>query len=155
MAPEHEHEHQHGEVSIAIDAKTHIVRGGPTPVANLRALVSPPMPADDVLWLDILDAQDEPLEPAGTITVVDGMRFFTEVETITIRIDRVAYEVTAKKMTGAELRALPSPDVPADRDLWRDVPDKRDVKVQDEDVVRLHDGTRFFTAPGRINPGAC
>ena len=35
-----------------------------------------------------------------------------------------------------------------------DVPDKRDIKIQDEDVVRLTDGTRFFTAPGRINPGA-
>jgi hypothetical protein len=57
-------------------------------------------------------------------------------------------------MSGAELRALPSPDVPADRDLWRDVPDKRDVKVQDEDIVHLKDGMRFFTAPGRINPGA-
>ena len=57
-------------------------------------------------------------------------------------------------MTGAELRALPSPDVAADRDLWRDVPDKRDVKLQDEDIVRLKDATRFFTAPGRINPGA-
>lgn len=156
MAPDHEHDrqHEHGEVSIAIDTKPYIVRGGPTPVAHLRALVTPPMPAEDVLWHDILDAQDEPLDPAGTITVVDGMRFFTEIETITIRIDRVVYEVTARKMTGTELRALPSPDVPADRDLWRDVPDKRDVKVQDEDVVRLHDGTRFFTAPGRINPGA-
>ena len=81
------------------------------------------------------------------------MRFFTEIDAISIRIDRVDYEVFKRKVTGAGLRAVPSPGVAADRDLWRDVPDKRDVKVQDEDVVRLKDGMRFFTAPGRINPG--
>lgn len=152
MAPEQQHEH--GEAQIHVDKVVHIVRAGDTPVARLRALRTPPMTDEDVLWHDILDAQDEQLDPAGRIDVVDGMRFFTEIEAISIRIDRVAYEIESRKMTGAQLRALPSPDVAADRDLWRDVPDKRDVKVQDEDVVRLRDGMRFFTAPGRINPGA-
>ncbi len=47
------------------------------------------------------------------------------------------------------LRTVPSPDVAADRDE----PDKRDVKVQNEDVIRLTDGLRFFMAPSLINPG--
>jgi hypothetical protein len=38
-------------------------------------------------------------------------------------------------MTGAELRAVPTPAVAGDRDLWLDVPDGRDRKIQDDDVV--------------------
>lgn len=142
------------KVTVFIDAEPYNTHAGPTPVAVLRQLRKPPVPEGKEIWLDIEDAQDELLDDARNLDVVDGMRFFTEIDAITIRIDRVDYEVYTHKMTGAELRAVPSPDVAADRDLWRDVPDKRDVKVQDEDVVRLKDGTRFFTAPGRINPGA-
>lgn len=142
------------KITIHIDKQPFKVKPGPTPVATLRQLPEPPVPADRDLWLDVDDAQDEILDNAASIDLVDGQRFFTEIDGITIRIDRIEYEVFKRKMTGAELRALPSPDVAADRDLWRDVPDKRDVKVQDEDIVRLKDGTRFFTAPGRINPGA-
>lgn len=142
------------KITIYIDAEPYKIAPGPTPVEKLRRLPEPPVPAGKDLWLDIDDAQDELLEDAATVNAVNGMRFFTEIEPITIRIDRTDYEVYRRKMTGAELRVVPSPDVAADRDLWRDVPDKRDVKVQDEDVVRLENGIRFFTAPGRINPGA-
>ncbi|MFS0734458.1 multiubiquitin domain-containing protein [Microbacterium sp. 1P10UB] len=141
------------KITIYIDAKPYKIAPGPTPVSTLRALTHPPVPAGKDVWLDIDDAQDELLADTAPIDLIDGMRFFTEIDGITIKIDRLEYEVFQRKMTGAELRVLPSPDVAADRDLWRDVPDKRDVKVQDEDVVRLQDGTRFFTAPGRINPG--
>lgn len=144
----------HGEkITIFIDAEPYEIKAGPTPVATLRALKRPPVPEGKEIWLDIEDAPDVLLDPTSTIDLHDGMRFFTLIDAITIRIDRVEYEVYKRKMTGSELRTLPSPDVPADRDLWRDVPDKRDVKVQDEEIVRLHDGMRFFTAPGRINPG--
>lgn len=141
------------KVTIHIDTEPYKVAPGPTPVMVLRALRQPPVPDGEGIWLDIDDEQDQLLVDGGSIDLEDGMRFFTEIEGITIRIDRVEYEVFKRRMSGAELRAVPSPDVAADRDLWRDVPDKRDVKVQDEDVVRLKDGMRFFTAPGRINPG--
>ena len=140
-------------VAVYIDGAEYKVASGRTPVATLRTLRQPPVPAEMDLWLDIDEEQDQELDPKATIDVVAGMRFFTEIDAIRIRIDRVDYEVFKRKMTGIGLRAVPSPDVAADRDLWRDVPDKRDVKVQDEDVVRLKDGMRFFTAPGRINPG--
>ncbi len=142
------------KITIYIDAEPYTVPSGETAVAALRQMRKPPVPAGKELWLDIEDAQDQLLDDASSIDLADGLRFFTEIKGITIRIDRVDYEVFRRKMTGAQLRTVPSPDVPADRDLWRDVPDKRDVKVQDEDVVHLKDGTRFFTAPGRINPGA-
>lgn len=141
------------KVTIHIDGKPYMIAAGPTPVESLRKLRKPPVPEGKELWLDIEDEQDQLLQDLETIHIVDGMRFFSEIEGITIRIDRADYEVFERKLTGAELRTVPSPDVAADRDLWRDVPDKRDVKLQDEDVVRLKNGMRFFTAPGRINPG--
>ncbi|RDV43970.1 multiubiquitin domain-containing protein (plasmid) [Streptomyces sp. L7] len=144
----------HPTITIYIDAEAYGVPAGRTTVESLRAVRRPPVSDGKELWLDIEDAQDELIDNAGTIELRDGMRFFTEIDAINIRIDRIEYEVYKRKMTGAELRTLPSPDVPADRDLWRDVPDKRDVKVQDEDIVHLKDGMRFFTAPGRINPGS-
>lgn len=143
-----------GQITIYIDRTPYRVAPGSAPVATLRLLPEPPVPDGKDVWLDIDDAQDRRLEDAGMVDLVDGLRFFTEIEPVTIHIDRVAYEVFARKMTGLELRAVPSPDVAPDRDLWRDVPDKRDVKVQDEDVVCLENGMRFFTAPGRINPGS-
>lgn len=140
-------------ITIYIDAEPYQVPSGSTPVRSLRELRNPPVPDGKELWLDIDDEQDRLLTAESSIDLVDEMRFFTEIDAIMIRIDREAYEVFQRRMTGAQLRTLPSPDVAADRDLWRDVPDKRDVKVQDEDVVRLKNGMRFFTAPGRINPG--
>lgn len=143
-----------GKITIYIDGRPYRVAPGSVPVSHLRGLIHPPVPDENDIWLDIDDAQDRRLNNAESITLVEGMRFFTEVEPITIYIDRVAFEVYVRRMTGLELRVVPSPDVAVDRDLWRDVPDKRDVKVQDEDVVRLENGMRFFTAPGRINPGS-
>jgi hypothetical protein len=74
--------------------------------------------------------------------------------TFEIQIDRVKYKVTQSVMTGAELRALPSGGIPADRDLFEVVPGAPDKKIGDNDRVEIRDGLRFFTAPGQINPGA-
>ncbi len=70
-----------------------------------------------------------------------------------IQIDRSRYEVKQEILTGAELRALPSPDVPADRDLFEVVPGGTDLKIEFNTKVKISDGLRFFTAPGHINPG--
>jgi hypothetical protein len=53
-----------------------------------------------------------------------------------IQIDRTHYEVTKSHMTGAEIRAVPNPDIGPDRDLFE-----------------IRNGMRFFTAPAHINPG--
>jgi Multiubiquitin len=74
-------------------------------------------------------------------------------DAINIQIDRVHYRVNKKSMTGAELRHVASPSIPVDRDLFQVVPGGPDRKVGDADLVELHNGARFFTAPGHINPG--
>ncbi|MFC1404986.1 MULTISPECIES: multiubiquitin domain-containing protein [Streptacidiphilus] len=122
--------------------------------AELRRLAQPPIPQDEKMWLDIPDAPDEPLREEEVVHLVPDMRFFSQPQQICIVIDRVRYEVTHRRMTGSQLRAVPTPPVPADRDLWLDRPDEQDKKIADDEVVRLYDGIRFFTAPGRINPGA-
>ncbi len=73
--------------------------------------------------------------------------------TINIQIDRVHYKVHKQSMTGAELRHVPPTPIPADRDLFLVVSGGPDRKISDDEVVVLHDGSRFFTAPGQINPG--
>lgn len=71
-----------------------------------------------------------------------------------IQIDREHFKVTEPKLTGTELRQLPDPDVPADRDLYQVRPGEDDLLVENDDNVEMRSGLRFFTAPGQINPGA-
>ncbi len=71
-----------------------------------------------------------------------------------IQIDRVHYTVTSQELTGAELRLLPAVPIGADRDLFEVVPGGPDRKIENDAVVEIRDGQRFFTAPALINPGA-
>jgi hypothetical protein len=70
-----------------------------------------------------------------------------------IQIDRVHYTVEHDGMTGAELRALVTPPVGPDRDLFEVVPGGTDRKIDASDIVRMRNGLRLFTAPSHINPG--
>ncbi len=70
-----------------------------------------------------------------------------------IKIDREQYKVTEPVITGAQLRRLPNPDIPDDRDLFQVVPGGSDKKIENNDRVEMRDGLRFFTAPAVINPG--
>lgn len=72
-----------------------------------------------------------------------------------IQIDRTHYSVHQKEMTGAELRRVPTPPIPEDRDLYEVVPGQQDRLIEDTTVVEVRDGLRFFTAPHHINPGSC
>ena len=70
-----------------------------------------------------------------------------------IRIDRTEYVVKAEKLSGADLRKLPEPPISEDRDLYQIIAGQDDVKIKDDDPVRMEDGLRFFTTPSTINPG--
>jgi hypothetical protein len=75
--------------------------------------------------------------------------------TFHIQIDREHYEVHEATMTGSQLRLVPPTPIPPDRDLFEVVPGHPDRKIENDDVVEIHNGLRFFTAPGTINPGGC
>lgn len=70
-----------------------------------------------------------------------------------IQIDRQHFTVTEKQMTGSQLRALPSPPIGSDRDLFEVVPGGTDKKISDAETVEMRNGLRFFSAPAQINPG--
>jgi len=70
-----------------------------------------------------------------------------------IKIDRSEFKVAQAALTGAQLRALPNPDIGAERDLFEVVPGGSDRKIELTEVVKMRDGLRFFTAPAQINPG--
>jgi hypothetical protein len=70
-----------------------------------------------------------------------------------IQIDRVQFNVTARQLTGAQLRMLPDPPIGLDRDLFEVVPGHPDRKIADAEAVEMKNGLRFFTAPAHINPG--
>jgi hypothetical protein len=71
-----------------------------------------------------------------------------------IKIDRTEFKVKEHFLTGAQLRALPSPPIGPDRDLFEVVPGGSDEKIAETQKVKMHDGQRFFTAPAQINPGS-
>jgi hypothetical protein len=75
-------------------------------------------------------------------------------KTIKFQIDKVHYEVTEATLTGRQLRDQVTPPIPEDRDLLEEVHQGDDPKIGDTDVVTLHNGQKFYTAPGRINPGS-
>lgn len=70
-----------------------------------------------------------------------------------IYIDGTKYHPTGDKLTGAQLRLVPSPPVSDDRDLWLDIIDELDKLIEDDVVVELENNMRFFTVPRVINPG--
>lgn len=71
-----------------------------------------------------------------------------------IQIDRVHYTVVKEKLTGLELRHVPPTPIGPERDLFEVIPGKPDKKIENDAVVEIYNGVRFFTAPGHINPGA-
>jgi hypothetical protein len=76
-----------------------------------------------------------------------------ERPTFVIKIDRPEYRVHQRQLTGLQLRELPHPPIGPDRDLFEVVPGGSDLKIGNEQEVKMRDGLRFFTAPAQINPG--
>ena len=74
-------------------------------------------------------------------------------KTFEIQIDRVVYTLSKNRLTGADLRRVPNPPIPPERDLFEIIPGHPDRKVANDDRILIRDGLRFFTAPNTINPG--
>ena len=85
--------------------------------------------------------------------VLEPDKYSPEHKSFTIRIDREQYEWPDEKISGSQLRDLPSPPITSDRDLFQVVPGHPDRKIKDDDTIEVYDGLRIFTAPNTINPG--
>ena len=74
----------------------------------------------------------------------------TERDAIEIVIDKQEVRTRAKVMNGKEIRALHTPPISADRDLWLAVPGMGvDPKIGDHEEVQLQDRMRFYVGAER------
>jgi hypothetical protein len=74
---------------------------------------------------------------------------------ISIIIDKKQVFAPTETMTGAELRALATPPIAANRDLYLEVPGQaEDRLVGDSETIQLKNGMHFYSAPTKVNPGA-
>lgn len=149
-------------IPIQIDKKHY---DAPTPNmtgAELRALASPPIGSDrDLFLITPGPADDRKVGDSEVIDLKPGTHFFSAPTTINpgdhnvpIQIDGKPYKAPTTTKTGAAIRALATPPVGSDRDLFLVVPGPGDdVKVGDADSIELKPGSHFFSAPKTINPG--
>lgn len=73
---------------------------------------------------------------------------------VTIHIDKENFKVEDDSITAEALRALPEPDIGADRDLYLETHGAgEDELVEAGAIVPLREGMHFFTAPAAITPG--
>ena len=78
-----------------------------------------------------------------------------KTKTFNIKIDRDHFKVSETSLTGAQLRALPDPNLGTDVDLYIEGRGgDADRIIADDESVEIKDGTHFFTAARNINPGA-
>lgn len=73
-----------------------------------------------------------------------------------IKIDREHFSWEKPTVTGQQLRALPTPPIGPDRDVFEEVPGGEDRLIDLNTLVTLkeHGETLFFTAPHHVTPGA-
>ncbi|MBO0982679.1 multiubiquitin domain-containing protein [Rathayibacter sp. SD072] len=135
--------HEPNTRTIVIDGEQTKVHQRRCTGEELRNLTSPPA---EHIWLDVSDAQDHPIADTVTLTLTDGMRFFTD-RPRTVTIDKVDYQVRSASLMEQQLRELPTPPVPEDHGIWRDIPDALDEPIKVGEIVPVAAGDRFFTGP--------
>lgn len=73
---------------------------------------------------------------------------------VTIHIDKQTFKVEGESITAEQLRALPTPPIGADRDLYLETHGHGDDQlIEAGATVCLVHGMHFFTAPTAITPG--
>lgn len=138
---------------VRTDAGTHAV-------SVVKAMASPPVPADHVLVVDIPGGSDRDLPNDGTIELTDGMVLYSKgpdgahPTRMPIVIDGKKANAKAESVTGAVIRRLVEPPIPQDRDLFRDIDGAPDERIDDDEEVTLTKGAEFYSVPRLIAPGS-
>lgn len=95
--------------------------------------------------ISLMATSDTPKQPEHSQTTPSGK--------VPIFIDGHKVIAPERVMTGAQIRALVTPPIGEDRDLWLDRAGELDQLIRDDEKVELRPQMRFFTVPRVINPG--
>lgn len=152
-ADEHGHEHHHFE--IRIDRVQYEVTLRQMTGRQLRHVPTPPIGPDRELFEVVAGGHDRKIAEEEAVEIRNGLDFVTAPTQVhfEIQIDRHHYTVNQRRMTGQQLRHVPTPPIGPAFDLFEVVPGGSDLKIGDDQVVEIRNGLRFFTAPAQINPG--
>jgi hypothetical protein len=150
---EHGREHRHFE--IRIDHVQYTVTLRQMTGQQLRHVPKPPIGPDRDLFEVVAGGTKRKIGDEEVVEIRNGLDFATAPTEVhfEIQIDRHHYSVTLRKMTGLQLRHVPTPPIAPTFDLFEVVPGGSDLKIGDDQVVEIRNGLRFFTAPAQINPG--
>lgn len=86
--------------------------------------------------------------------VGDSNASSTQLGLITIYVNRRAFRIADRPVTGTALKTLPTPPIGPDLDLIRIMHGgESDLFVRPDEVVELEDGTEFFAVPRTIVAG--
>ncbi len=96
-----------------------------------------------------MTTESQPISERTAMTVAEE-----NTEVVSIFINKIECRMKAGEVTGRDLRQAPETPIAPDRDLWRECPgDGPDEQVEDEQIVVIEEGARFFTAARYITPG--
>jgi hypothetical protein len=97
-------------VQIFLNGTGFRVPAGTITEQQLRHLPAPPIPEDDRLWLDVVDAPDDPLAPDELIVIQDGSRFFSRPLTFKVVVNGRPRTVDERQLTFEEIIAIAFPN---------------------------------------------
>ena len=118
---------------------------------ELRALASPPVPPDRMVWRDVGGDRDVRLDGDDPIKIGPGDVLYTEgtdgarPRKLKIVINDQVVAAPAVSMTGTQIRRLTDPPTPERDRLFRDIDGSRDEAIDDEEVVTVAFGAEFYT----------
>ncbi|MFT3855698.1 MAG: hypothetical protein QM733_23650 [Ilumatobacteraceae bacterium] len=147
------------KVRIKLNEDRIRITAGIHPVADIKVLATPPVPHDHTLWIDVPGGADVPVANDGTIEAVENLVLFSvgpdgaHPKHMDIVIDGTPVVSENQSVTGAILRRLVNPPIPATRDLFREIAGAPDERITDEEEVTLIKGAVFYSVPALIAPG--
>ena len=97
------------QVQIFVNGAAYRVPAGTITDQQLHDLANPPIPDGDGVWLDIVDAPDDPIAHDELIVIEDGMRFFSRSRTFKVIINGRPRTVEQRELTFEQIVALAFP----------------------------------------------
>lgn len=138
--------------TIYLDKVPYEVRSAVISEIDLRALPTPPIGPERVVWKDIPDDIDNSLSPGELVRVIDGDRFFTKLlpqREIQIVVNGRRKTVVSRGVSYEQVVAIAFPDGPIGENVTYSVVYSKAVAPKTEGTlaqggqVTVKDGTRF------------